>query len=103
MGSSGEDTSGSSLQADDEPGQWMSHGRTYSEQRYSPLDDIDKANVSELGLAWSFDLGTKRGVEATSLVVDGVMYMTSAWSIVHALDARTGEPLWSYDPGVAKE
>ncbi len=95
--------SGRLLNADGEPGQWMSHGRTYDEQRYSPLADIDIDNVDELGLAWSFDLGTRRGVEATSLVVDGVMYTTSAWSIVHALDARSGEPLWSYDPGVAKE
>jgi PQQ-dependent dehydrogenase (methanol/ethanol family) len=89
--------------ADAEPGSWMAYGRTYSEQRYSPLAQIDTHNVGELGLAWSFDLGTKRGIEATSIVVDGVMYTTSAWSIVHALDARTGEPLWRYDPGVAKD
>jgi len=89
--------------ADSEPGNWMSHGRTYDEQRYSPLDQIDKENVGELGLAWSFDLETERGIESTSLVVDGVMYMTGAWSIVHALDARTGAPLWSFDPHVPKE
>lgn len=89
--------------ADSEAGQWMSHGRTYDEQRYSPLTQIDVANVSELGLAWSFDLNTPRGIEATSLVVDGVMYTTSAWSIVHALDARTGKPLWSYDPEISPE
>jgi len=81
----------------------MSHGRTYDEQRYSPLKQIDDASVDSLGLAWSFDLKTERGIEATSLVVDGVMYMTSSWSIVHALDARTGAPLWSFDPKVAKE
>jgi quinohemoprotein ethanol dehydrogenase len=91
------------LQADSEPGSWMSHGRTYEEQRYSPLRQVTEDNVGELGLAWSFDLSTRRGIEATSIVVDGVMYMTSAWSIVHALDARTGEPLWSFDPQVAKE
>ncbi|GAB5449732.1 MAG: PQQ-dependent methanol/ethanol family dehydrogenase [Halioglobus sp.] len=89
--------------ADNEPGNWMSHGRTYSEQRYSPLAGIKADNVEELGLAWSFDLNTQRGIEATSIVVDGVMYMTSAWSIVHALDARSGEPLWTFDPQVAKE
>ena len=91
------------LAADSEPGSWMSYGRTYSEQRFSPLDAIDTQNVADLGLAWSFDLETERGIEATSIVVDGVMYATSAWSIVHALDARTGEPLWTFDPQVAKD
>lgn len=89
--------------ADDEPGSWMSYGRTYSEQRYSPLLQVTDKNVDELGLAWSFDLETERGIEATSIVVDGVMYMTSAWSIVHALDARSGELLWSFDPKVPKQ
>ena len=91
------------LAAESEPESWMSYGRTYSEQRYSPLAQIDENNVGELGLAWSFDLDTRRGVEATSIVVDGVMYTTSAWSIVHALDARTGRKLWTYDPQVAKD
>jgi len=91
------------LQANAEPGNWMSHGRTYDEQRFSPLDAISDANVGSLGLAWSFDLETERGVEATSIVVDGVMYTTSAWSIVHALDARTGKHLWTFDPDIAKE
>jgi quinohemoprotein ethanol dehydrogenase len=89
--------------ADAEPGSWMSYGRTYSEQRYSPLDKISTDNVTDLGLSWSFDLKTERGIEATSVVVDGVMYTTSAWSIVHALDARTGKSLWSFDPKVAKD
>ncbi len=91
------------IAADSEPGSWMSHGRTYDEQRFSPLNEIDKHNVGTLGLTWSYDLETERGVEATSIVVDGVLYATSAWSIVHALDARTGAPLWRYDPGVARE
>ena len=91
------------INADKDPGNWMSYGRTYSEQRYSPLDQINTENVAQLGLAWSYDLGTERGIEATSIVVDGVMYMTSAWSIVHALDARTGKKLWSFDPQVPKE
>lgn len=90
-------------QADSEPGSWMAHGRTYSEQRYSPLREINSKTVADLGLAWSFDLQTQRGVEATSIVVDGVMYTTSAWSIVHALDPRTGERLWTYDPKVPRE
>ena len=91
------------LNADSEPGNWMSHGRTYSEQRFSPLRAIDSDNVDELGLAWSFDFATERGIEATSLVIDGVMYATSAWSVVYALDARSGELLWTFDPEVAKE
>tara|TARA_B110000503_G_scaffold21110_1_gene32017 strand:+ start:18412 stop:20625 length:2214 start_codon:yes stop_codon:yes gene_type:complete len=89
--------------ADKEPGNWMSHGRTYSEQRFSPLSQINAKNVSSLGLTWSYDMETQRGIEATSLVVDGVMYTTSAWSIVRALDARTGKLLWTFDPKVPKE
>jgi PQQ-dependent dehydrogenase (methanol/ethanol family) len=91
------------LAAEKEPQMWMSYGRTYSEQRFSPLDQVNAENLDKLGLAWSFDLNTERGVEATSIVVDGVMYTTSSWSIVHALDARTGKHLWTYDPKVAKE
>ncbi|MDG2273414.1 MAG: PQQ-dependent dehydrogenase, methanol/ethanol family, partial [Halioglobus sp.] len=91
------------MQADSEPGQWMTHGRTYSEQRYSPLTKINVNNVAELGLAWSYNLKTERGIEATSLMVDGVVYTTSAWSIVHAIDARSGKSLWTFDPKVAKE
>ncbi len=91
------------VQADAEPGSWMSYGRTYSEQRYSPLTQVNDQNVGGLGLAWSYDLETERGIEATSLVVDGVMYTTSAWSIVHAIDARTGGRLWTFDPKVAKD
>jgi PQQ-dependent dehydrogenase (methanol/ethanol family) len=86
--------------ADTEPGQWMSHGRTYDEQRFSPLAAITAQNVAGLGLAWSFDLQSDRGVSATPIVVDGTMYVTAPWSIVHALDARTGEPKWSFDPQV---
>lgn len=82
---------------------WPSYGRTYSEQRYSPLDKINTGNVGQLGLAWSFQLATNRGVEATPVVVDGVMYMTSAWSVVYALDAKTGKALWTYDPKVPRE
>ncbi len=86
--------------ADKEPGNWLSHGRTYSEQRYSPLKKINTETVSDLGLAWSVDLGTKRGVEATPIVVDGVMYVSGPWGVVWAFDARTGEELWYFDPDV---
>jgi len=82
---------------------WMLHGRTYAEDRFSPLSLINTDNIDELELAWSYDLDTRRGQEATPLIVDGVMYTTSAWSKVQALDAKTGELLWQYDPEVPGE
>ncbi len=85
------------------PDEWLSHGRDYGEQRFSPLTQINAENVSELGLAWSYDFDTARGQEATPLVHDGVLYTTSAWSKVYAFDAATGELLWSYDPEVPRE
>src|SRR5262245_63074419 len=88
------------IDADKRPGVWLSHGRTYSEQRYSPLKQVTTDNVTSLGLAWSADLDTNRGMEATPIVVDGTMYVTSAWSVVYALDAKTGERKWKFDPGV---
>jgi quinohemoprotein ethanol dehydrogenase len=89
--------------ADKDTGNWLTYGRTYSEQRYSPLTSIDTANVGKLGLAWSLDLDTHRGQEATPLVVDGVMYSTSAWSKVQAIDPANGKLLWQYDPKVPGE
>ena len=91
------------VHADAEPGNWMTTGRTYGEQRFSPLADVNAQNVGQLALAWSFDLDTRRGQEATPLVVDGVMYFTTAWSKVVALDAATGARLWAYDPKVPPE
>jgi quinohemoprotein ethanol dehydrogenase len=87
--------------AADNRADWLTHGRTYDEQRFSPLAAIDQGNVKDLKLAWYFDLDTKRGQEATPLVVDGTMYVTSAWSKVFALDARTGKEKWRFDPQVA--
>ena len=84
-------------------GDWMLHGRTYNEQRFSPLNQINDQNVYQLGLAWYYNLDTHRGQEATPIVVDGVMYFTSAWSKVFALNAVTGTLLWSYDPKVPGE
>ncbi|MEO9969754.1 MAG: PQQ-dependent dehydrogenase, methanol/ethanol family [Hyphomonadaceae bacterium] len=82
------------------PEDWLTYGGTYDEQRHSLLTKVDTDNVDQLGVAWTYDLSTARGVEATPIVVDGVMYVTSAWSVVHALDAVTGDELWVYDPGV---
>ncbi len=91
------------LHAEKEPENWMSHGRTYSEQRFSPLKQINDQNIAQVGLAWYVDLDTRRGQEATPIVVDGVMYFTTAWSKVFAVKAATGEKLWSYDPKVPPE
>ena len=88
------------VNADDDSANWVTHGRTYSEQRYSPLDQISTENVEELGLAWFADMDSARGQEATPLVMDGRLYVTTAWSKVKAYDAATGEPLWDYDPEV---
>ena len=77
---------------------WMSHGRTYAEERFSPLMLINDDNVQSLGLAWYWESDSSMGTEATPLVVDGVMYTTSTWNILHAIDAATGEELWRYDP-----
>ena len=76
--------------ADADSSNWITYGHTYSEQRFSKLQQIDEQSVSKLGLAWSYDLGTMRGVEATPLENDGALYTSSAWSIVYAFDARTG-------------
>ncbi len=78
--------------------EWLTYGGTYDEQRHSKLTAINKENVSQLGVAWTYDLATNRGVESTPIVVDGTMYVTSAWSVVYALDAKTGEEKWVYDP-----
>jgi len=88
------------LNADREPGQWLSVGRTYDEQRYSPLTQINADNVSRLALAWYYDLDTNRGQEASPIVIDGVLYVTSAWSKLYAFNAKTGKLLWKYDPRV---
>ena len=91
------------LAADEEPGQWMAHGRTYSEQRFSPLDNITTDNVAQLGLSWYADLNIPRTQEATPIMVDGVLYVSTAWSNVQAYDAANGELLWHFDAEVPGE
>jgi quinohemoprotein ethanol dehydrogenase len=86
--------------ADKEPSQWMSYSRTWDEQRFSPLKQINDSNASQLGLAWYADLNTTRGVQATPLFIDGVLYNVSVWNIVTAYDGKTGKPLWTFDPKV---
>ena len=86
-----------------EAGNWLSNGRTYDEQRHSPLDQINLETVDSLSLASYWNTGTKRGLESTPIVVDGVMFNSGAWSMVWAHDAKTGELLWEFDPQVDRE
>jgi quinohemoprotein ethanol dehydrogenase len=88
------------LNASSEPDNWLAGGGGFDEQHYSALDQINAQNVARLGLAWSFEVDTNRGQEATPLVIDGVMYTSTAWSKVYAIDARTGKQLWQFDPQV---
>ncbi|HEV7715406.1 MAG TPA: PQQ-binding-like beta-propeller repeat protein, partial [Steroidobacteraceae bacterium] len=81
---------------------WLTTGRTYNEERFSPLTQISDQSVGKLGLAWYHDFGSTIGLEATPLVADGVMYTSGVWNILHAIDARTGKALWSYDPQVPR-
>jgi quinohemoprotein ethanol dehydrogenase len=83
-----------------DPANWLTHGGTYAEQRFSALRQIDTASVRRLGLAWSYAFDTDRGQEATPLAVDGVIYVSTAWSKVYAIDGRTGKRLWAFDPRV---
>jgi len=81
--------------------EWISYNRDWSETRYSPLDQITASNVSKLGLAWSLDIpnvgaGTRQ--EATNLISNGVLYSITPYSLVYAVDARTGKILWQSDP-----
>ena len=89
--------------ADGEPENWLAHGRTYSGQRFSPLNKINAQTVKDLGLAWQYDTGTIRGLESSPIVNEGIMFATGSWSKVYALDAKTGEELWTYDPQVPGE
>jgi quinohemoprotein ethanol dehydrogenase len=88
------------LRADSEPGEWLSPGRTYDEQRFSPLTQINVDTVGRLGLAWFADINTERGMEASPLAIDGVLYNVQPWNIVTAYDGKTGRVLWTYDPEV---
>jgi quinohemoprotein ethanol dehydrogenase len=84
-------------------GDWPSYGLDAAETRFSRLAQINDDNVKELGLVWTYDLESTRGVEATPLVIDGVMYVSASWSVVHAIDVRTGKRRWVFDPQVPRE
>ena len=82
---------------------WLAYGRTHSEQRFSPIDQIDLETVKNLGVSWYLDLPFDVGLVATPLVAEGVLYFPGSMNIVRAVDAKTGTLLWSYDPEVGKE
>ncbi len=91
--------------ADREPGQWLGLGGTYRGDRFSPLEGIDESNAATLGFAWEYDASSRRGrvergQEATPIMVDGVLYLAGPWGSVAAVDARTGQERWRYDPDV---
>ncbi|MGE0441560.1 MAG: PQQ-dependent dehydrogenase, methanol/ethanol family [Gemmatimonadales bacterium] len=80
---------------------WLAYGRTHSEQRYSPLEDINRETIRRLGVTWYLDLPNDVGLVSTPLVVDGVLYFTGTMNVIRAVDATTGALLWQYDPDVA--
>jgi quinohemoprotein ethanol dehydrogenase len=79
---------------------WLTGGHDAAQTYHSPLKQIAESNAARLGFAWSYDLQTTHGQEATPVVVDGVMYASAPWGFVHALDARTGLRRWVFDPKV---
>jgi quinohemoprotein ethanol dehydrogenase len=83
-----------------EPGEWFTAGGDAGGGYSSRLSSINDRNVSRLGFAWDYPLHTRRGLEATPIVVDGILYTSGNWGRVYALEAATGRELWEYDPGV---
>jgi PQQ-dependent dehydrogenase (methanol/ethanol family) len=88
--------------ADHDAGNWLMYGRTYDDHRFSPLNQINEQSIGKLGLAWSHEFGTTRGLEATPLVEDGILYTSGNWSVVYAIDAKTGKIRWTFDPKVQR-
>jgi quinohemoprotein ethanol dehydrogenase len=82
--------------------EWITYGRTYAEPHHSPLADINAGTVSRLGVAWSAEVGSEGKIETTPLMFDGVLYGTSTWSVVYAVDARRGTLKWRWDPGLVR-
>ena len=86
-----------------ETANWLAYGRTHSEQRFSPLKDINTKTIKDLRPAWVLDLPNDMGLVSTPLVIDGVLYFTGSMNVVRAVNATSGELLWEYDPEIAKE
>jgi len=83
-------------------GDWVGYGRDQAETHHSPLTQIDAASVGRLGLAWSVEVGSEGKLETTPVVFGGVLYGTSTWSQVYAIDLRTGRVKWQWDPGLVR-
>jgi len=81
------------------PGDWLNWRRTDSAWGYSPLEQINKQNVQQLQLAWSWSMDDSGAQEAAPLVYDGVMYLPNPRGVIQALDAATGDLIWEYRPG----
>ena len=86
------------LAIDEEPGQWLTEGRDFGKSHYSPLNQINLDNIEQLGFAWQYRTDTYRGMEANPIVVDGVLYTSGTTGRVYALNAVTGEELWTFNP-----
>ncbi|MEO8016637.1 MAG: PQQ-binding-like beta-propeller repeat protein [Pseudomonadota bacterium] len=91
----------SPLSADFDAHNWASAGRTAAETRYSPLTEINRETVARLRLAWTLDLDVG-SAQATPLAIEGILYIAAGYSVVHAVDARTGKLLWRFDPQAAQ-
>src|SRR3954468_12181416 len=85
------------------PGSGQEQLRSSEARTFSPLNQINEQTVAKLGLVWSQELGTSRGLEATPVIADGVIYTTGSWSVVFAYDARTGKLEWTWDPKVPRD
>ncbi len=82
---------------------WLAYGRTHNERRFAPIDDINVSNVKNLKVDWYMDLPGDVGLVSTPLVIDGILYFTGTMNIVRAVDAVTGELLWTFNPEVGKQ
>src|SRR5258708_22658404 len=80
------------------PGDWLNWRRTDNAWGYSPLNQINRQNVNQLQLAWSWAMDDTGANEATPLVYDGIMYLPNPRGVIQALDAATGDLIWQYRP-----
>ena len=83
---------------EEEPGAWLAYGRGYRQHRFSPLTQVNRDTVEDLGLVWMRKLDVRHRLQSSPIVVDGVIYYTDSWSVVSAVDADTGETIWTFDP-----
>ncbi len=83
---------------EEEPGSWLSYGRSYDQHRFSPLTQINRETVKGLGLEWTRRIEVRHRLQSSPVIVDGVIYYTDSWSVVSAVDADTGETIWTFDP-----